>query len=257
MSIYEKPTKDLMHIFAAETLKPGQIFGKMEAVKWFAQRYPKIRDTTVRMHVDGMSVNSPNRKHHMGIKPGKNFDLFYKVGPAQYRLWDPATDPAPVYGKNLVDATSIEDKGEAIDESRMSDEDADSASQFAYETDLRDYLARNLGKLEPGLALYQDEDGAFDGVEFQADGRRIDILARDRNGVFVVIELKVSRGHERTIGQLLGYMGWVKAKLADGKDVRGIIVARSVDKDLKFATSMVNGVMLVEYEIDFRLKSVG
>jgi len=256
MSIYEKPTKELMHIFAAEKLKPGQVFGVGSAVRWFAERYPKIRDTTVRMHVDGMAVNSPSRRHHQGAKPGNNFDLFFKLGAGQYRLWEATSDPAPTYGKKPLQAVSHEGKAEDADETLVVDDDAESASQFAYEADLRDYLAKNLGKLERGLTLYQDEDSEFDGVEFSADGRRIDILARDANGTFVVIELKVSRGHERTIGQLLGYMGWVKAKLADGKPVRGMIVARSVDKNLKLATSMVQGVQLVEYEIDFRLKPV-
>ena len=59
MPIYEKPTRELMHEFAAEELKPGQVFSRNDAVLWFADHYPDINRNTVRMHVDGMSVNSP------------------------------------------------------------------------------------------------------------------------------------------------------------------------------------------------------
>jgi len=72
--------------------------------------------------------------------------------------------------------------------------------------DLRNYLVRNLGLIEPGLRLY-DEEG-ITGVEFPVGGRFIDILALDRHDRYVVIELKVSRGYDRVVGQLLRYMGW-------------------------------------------------
>jgi hypothetical protein len=254
MPIYERSTKELMHDFAKEVLKPGQLFRKQDAVAWFDKKYPKINRMTVRMHVDGMSVNSSSRKHHPNIKPGKGFDLFFKAGPAQYRLWDKDNDPAPAYLSDLQGPDVVVGIPEAQELSEAAEELG--ASQFAYEADLRDYLARNLGSLERGLKLYQDEDQEFDGVEYQVGGRRIDILARDAADNFVVIELKVSRGHERTIGQLLRYMGWVKANLADGKEVRGMIVARSVDDDLKLAASMIPGIKLVEYELSFRLKPV-
>ncbi len=67
--------------------------------------------------------------------------------------------------------------------------------EFAYESDLRDFLAKNLSLLEPGLRLYQDE--GITGVEFPACGRFIDILAVDTRENLVVIELKVSRGYDR------------------------------------------------------------
>ena len=37
-------------------------------------------------------------------------------------------------------------------------------SEFAYEHDLRDYLAKNLHLIEPGLKLYQDE--GMSGIQF-------------------------------------------------------------------------------------------
>jgi RecB family endonuclease NucS len=115
-------------------------------------------------------------------------------------------------------------------------------------------LARNLGAVEQGLTLYEEEE--MTGVEYPVGGRFIDILARDTRGDFVVFELKVSKGYDRTVGQLLRYMSWVEKNLAEGKKVRGVIVANEITEDLKLAASRVPDVQLVEYEISFRLNPV-
>ena len=83
--------------------------------------------------------------------------------------------------------------------------------------------------IEPGLKLYHD--GHRDGQEYPAGRRRIDILALDSEDQLVIIELKVSRGHDRTIGQILNYIGWVKENIAaPDQEVRGIIIAKEITK---------------------------
>jgi hypothetical protein len=47
MTIYGRPTKLLMADWARENLKPDQTFIKDDAVRWFAQHYPKIKGNTV------------------------------------------------------------------------------------------------------------------------------------------------------------------------------------------------------------------
>jgi endonuclease len=127
------------------------------------------------------------------------------------------------------------------------------SSAFAYEHDLRDYLARNLHLIEPGLRLY-DEEGVH-GIEFPVGGRPVDILAVDSRGDYVVVELKVSRGYDRTVGQLLRYIGWIEAHHADaGQSVRGVIVAKEVTEDLRLACRRIAGVKLFEYELSVSLK---
>jgi len=125
---------------------------------------------------------------------------------------------------------------------------------FAFERDLRNYLVNNLGLIEPGLRLY-DEEGLA-GVEFPAGGRFIDILAVDKDGRYVVVELKVSRGYDRVVGQLLRYMGWVEKNMETSQPVRGIIVANEITTDLKLASSRVPDIRLIEYEISFKLNPV-
>ena len=256
MPIYEKPTRELMHQFAAEELKPGQVFSRNDAVLWFADHYPDINRTTVRMHVDGMSVNSPSRRHHPTIKPDAGFDLFFKLGPREFRLWDPEKDPAPRYKPDLEagPASGVAEPDNVI-EGNVEEDDLGSR-KFAFERDLQNYLVQNLGLLEPGLQLYKDEDGAFTGVEFPAGQRYIDILAVGTDNAYVVIETKVSRAYDRVVGQILRYMGWIKENIADEASVRGIIVASEISEDLILATSSVENVRLVEYKIAFSLKSV-
>ena len=118
--------------------------------------------------------------------------------------------------------------------------------QFAAESDLRDFLAKNLERIEPGLRLV--ERGGKTGVEFSIDDGRIDILALDRDDKFVVIELKLSRGRSRTIGQLLYYMGWIDENLGNGP-CRGMIIAREITGDLITAVKRVSGVSLLAYHL--------
>jgi len=145
--------------------------------------------------------------------------------------------------------------GGELDDEMPEDEDESSEEQrFALEADLRDFLAANLQVIEAGLKLYRD--GEQDGVEFSVDRGRIDILAIDRNGIPVVIELKLSKGRNRAIGQLLYYMGWVDENLGKGKS-RGIIVAREIPEDLVVAVKRVPGVTLYRYNIAVTTELVG
>lgn len=132
-------------------------------------------------------------------------------------------------------------------------EDEDDDQRFASEADLRDYLAQNLYQIEPGLTLYNGSGRT--GVEYSIGNGYIDILAVDRTGRLVVIELKVGRGRNRAVGQLLYYMGWVDANLAK-EPCRGIIVAREIPDDLKLAASRVPGVTLYRYRLTVTVEAV-
>jgi hypothetical protein len=125
--------------------------------------------------------------------------------------------------------------------------------EFPLEADLRDFLAANLSIIEPGLRLYQDEGRT--GIEYAIDDGRIDILGLDAAARFVVIELKISRGRNKTIGQLLYYMGWVDEHLGKGP-CRGIIVAREISDDLAVAIQRVPGVSLYRYRMSVSVEQV-
>jgi hypothetical protein len=135
------------------------------------------------------------------------------------------------------------------------EEEAEPDQGFAYEAHLRDFLAKHPNVIEPGLTLYEDARGK--GVEYPiAEGGRIDLLAKDRSNRFVVIELKVSRGRNRTLGQLLYYMGWVDTNLAREQKSRGIVISREISDDLKTACQRVSEVSLHTYDLNVTTKKV-
>lgn len=128
-------------------------------------------------------------------------------------------------------------------------------TSFALEEDLRHFLVKNLEQIEPGMTLYIDENGR-DGEEYYTEVGNIDILATDRNSEFVVIELKVGKGSDATIGQLLRYKGWVRRNLAGGGAVRGIVVASEIDDKIKYAAYAAGDLEVLEYKIMFSLNPV-
>jgi len=66
----------------------------------------------------------------------------------------------------------------------------------------------------------------------------------------------VIRCHERTIGQLLRYMGWVQKYLFEGKNVGGVSVGCEITEGLKLAASRIPDIALNEYELAFKLHVV-
>lgn len=132
-------------------------------------------------------------------------------------------------------------------------QEEDSAQSFALESDLRDFLANNLSVLEQGLRLYTG--AGRNGVEFSIDHGQIDILGVDRDNKYVVIELKLSRGRNRALGQLLYYMGWVDKNLGSGP-CRGMIVASEIPEEVRTAVRRVPGVALFRYRIAMSVEPV-
>ncbi|WFD09779.1 endonuclease NucS domain-containing protein [Tepidibacter hydrothermalis] len=127
---------------------------------------------------------------------------------------------------------------------------------FPFEKHLRDFIVQNLDTIKfrgKTLNLYVD-DNETDGVEYRTGVGIIDVLAVDEEGNFVIFELKLSRGNDATLGQVLRYMGWVETHISNGKKVSGIIVAKSIDEKLKYAVSQIKNVSLFEYEIDFKIE---
>lgn len=128
---------------------------------------------------------------------------------------------------------------------------------FGLEYQLRDFIAQNLNAIDVAghkLRLYVDPTGR-DGIEFPTAVGPIDILAVDESGNFYVFELKRARSPDRAMGQVTRYMGWVLDTVGKGKSVTGVIVAKDITTNLRYAVSVVPNVKLFEYEVEFRLRS--
>lgn len=251
-TIYEKPTRALLKDMLKDwKLRPGQVFTASRALEWFEQNYPKLKATSVRAHLVQASTNDKSRLHHASTN--ETDDLLFKVDSGQFRLYEPGKDPAPIH--ELVQGDVAKEEALEAEVEEDVHDPAGGSSEFLLEQDLQRYLAENLDCIEPGLRLYE-EDG-IRGTEFDAGGRRIDILALDRQGAFVVIELKVSKGYDRVVGQLLRYMNWVRRELAGpGQRVRGLIVCRAMSEDLRLACDSVRDVELLEYKLSVTVTRV-
>lgn len=241
-TLNEKSVRLLMQdMVVAMGLKQGQAFTREQAVQWFAEHYPNVKQGTVAAHLIRLSTNVPTRLQY-GPRSDGSDDHLFKIDSTHFRIYEPGRDPTPVSELSPLPEESPET-------------DAVPTSEFAYEHDLRDYLARNLHIIEPSLRLYSDE--GITGVEFPVGGRYVDILAVDQAGGYVVIELKVSRGYDRVVGQLLRYISWIKKNHAEpGQNVRGIIIAKQISDDLCLACSEVPGVSLYEYELSVAVRRV-
>lgn len=156
--------------------------------------------------------------------------------------------------ENLVERFNADQEGttDEDEENEMATEE----NEFAYENDLRNYLIKNLSVIERGLRIYETQDGTT-GAEFSIPGtsRRIDILALDNQNNMVVIELKVSRGYEKVVGQTLYYQSMIKSHFKQEK-VRAIIIAREITPELKMATLYLPDFELFEYQLSLTLNKI-
>jgi hypothetical protein len=134
---------------------------------------------------------------------------------------------------------------------------APGASGFALslERDLEDYLADHLDEVEPGLKLYRE--GQITGRQVSTEVGRIDLLAMDPTGAFVVIEAKAGVADRTVLGQILPYMAWVEGNLAKGKPVRGMIVASDFAPALPLTVkSLPTKLILCRYWTEFRFQRI-
>lgn len=130
------------------------------------------------------------------------------------------------------------------------------------ESILEDFIVNNLTELEDGLSLYIDEDG-IKGRQYPTDVGNIDLLCKDKEENFVVLELKKGRESDRVIGQISRYMGWIKKRVCkENEKIRGIIIVHKPtsryprDEKLEYAIEANDYIDLRYYEIQLQfLKS--
>ena len=249
MAIYEKPVKLLFREMIKElSVKKNDIINRENVTSWFKQKYPLIKKSTIDCHLLRLSTNAPSRIHYNLNLKGED-DLLYQIDRQKFRLFDSEKDPSPIYSKTKKE----QNEEELPEDSTVAS--SQKQNEFAYEKDLQNFLSKNLELIEAGLKLYRDED--IRGIEFPVGSRFIDILAIDKDNNYVVIELKVSRGYDRVVGQILRYIAWIKKNHAEeSQKVKGIIIAREISEDLILACSETKGIELFEYNLSISLDKI-
>jgi hypothetical protein len=246
MALYEKSVKLLFRDMVKDfVIQKGDVIERDKINSWFKEKYPLIKPGTISAHLLKLSINAPSRIHY-SVDPNGKDDLLFQIDSKKFRLYDHSSDPDPIYSKPEEDEKITPKHKEPEEEN---------GNEFAYEKDLQNFLAKNLSLIEPGLSLYVEEE--ISGIEFPVGNRFIDILALDRGNNYVVIELKVSRGYDRVVGQILRYMAWIRKNHAEeSQKVRGIIIAREISNDLLLACSETNSVELYEYNLSVSLNKI-
>lgn len=98
------------------------------------------------------------------------------------------------------------------------------------EDEITEYLKESLNDLEEGLTLKK--------TEYEVSVGNIDILAEDKSGLPVIIEVKV-KADDSVVGQILGYIQAYEEECGTSQ-VRGIIVAQEFAERCKKAAKRVN-----------------
>jgi predicted Mrr-cat superfamily restriction endonuclease len=117
--------------------------------------------------------------------------------------------------------------------------------EIVNEDEIKEYLRNNLNKLEEGLE--------FVGKEYKVLDDRIDILAKDKNGLPVVIEVKVC-ADDSAVGQILGYIQTYEEENG-AKQVRGILVAKEFTERCKKAAKRA-GIKLYRCKKIFKFEAI-
>ncbi len=204
---------------ASMNSNPNQIWGALR--RWFKDEniYPgdkiSIAFDPLREKIDGRSV--------VEITLIKRTEL---------------TEPAPIIPAVLEEEEDLERLAEV---------------NMQMENDLENFLVQNLHLIEKDLALYKDDTGRT-GRQYITEIGDIDLLCKKAND-FVVIELKKGRSSDKVVGQISRYIGWVKEKLANGNDVKGIIIVHDFDNKLKYAALANPKIELKYYQISIEFVS--
>ena len=233
--------KAIQEVFAEETgaLTMEEVSARIRAdysgTRWV--------DGTIYRHLEGLSKNRA-RKHH-SRQTVRNAFLFREAD-RSYRRWDPARDDPDRRDDSPEDVAVIEEPDIAA---------TATGAALSLEKDLEACLVGNLDQLEPGLQLYEAQ--GLPARQFSAgDAGRIDMLAVDPHGTYVVIEIKAGTADDSVCGQVLRYMGWVKRELADGQAVRGIVVANHFHEGAKYAIEAMPNVAFRQYQVHFTFSDV-
>lgn len=104
---------------------------------------------------------------------------------------------------------------------------------FLLESGIEEAVKANLAQLSLRLA----EDEIQQQCNLDIGVGRTDLICRDKDNNFVVLELKAVQTSDYVVGQILRYMGYIRENWANkqGVNVKGIIITPSYDEQLRLA----------------------
>lgn len=173
--------------------------------------------------------------------PWKNALVITEIVPFSYdtysfRKYDGTLVRVPPRGYVRVLPSSRSDKKPAVRPLRGRSTGGPSLA----ERNLEDFIVHQIEEIEPGLHLVERQ--------LSTPAGRLDILCKDADGNYVVVELKRTRGTDQVVGQVLRYMGWLK-EAHNTEKVRGIVIVAKKDQALSYALMAVPNVQVKEFKL--------
>ena len=145
-----------------------------------------------------------------------------------------------------IELTDLIEKSDLVEE-EIVEEQVVTEFAISIEKDLQIYLSNRLTEIEEGLTLVSRE--------YKTDAGFIDILCKDINGDYVIIETKAGKAKDAALGQILGYVGALKESGLT-ENIRGILVASDFDSRLLYAAKALTNITLTKYNLSFRFDNV-
>ena len=145
-----------------------------------------------------------------------------------------------------IELTDLIEKSDSVEEEIIAEE---AVTEFAVSIEkyLQIYLSNRLSEIEEGLSLVSRE--------YKTDAGFIDILCKDKDDNYVIMETKAGKAKDGAIGQLLGYIGALKASGVT-ENIRGILVASDFDNRVLYAAKTLANVTLTKYNLSFRFDKI-
>jgi hypothetical protein len=246
----------------------GRETSNAEVKQLLLRDYPYLNEATIACQIAICTVNRVGRVNYPENKKPRlangPYDFLFATSRGKFVWYEP--DKHGFWSiEHTTNGLAVRRANDAVEEAASTPEidaaepidDGFGGGAFALESHLRDYLARNppTNTAHGPLHLFVDSEGR-DGVEYQTDCGPADLVFLDREGNFVVFELKLGRGPDAALGQVQRYMGWIEHHVANGKTVSGVIVANTISDKLKYAGKVAPRVQLMEYRLSVELAPV-
>jgi hypothetical protein len=229
MQKYEKPVWQIVYD-AARELKV-KTFAPIDLIRKVHKKNIQVPTVTIQTYVIAMAPNHPSSYHYPTTR--RLHGYFTYLGNGRFKLKDKTEPQEKISGEDEVEGDY---------------EDA----RICLEGDLETFIFEKIDSLEDGLTLYKGKSGR----QYSSQSGIIDILAKDKDDYFVVIELKVGTAGDAVLTRTLSYMADITKDLAGPTRVRGIIIAQNFSKRLILAVSLLQNVELMECKVRFEFEKV-
>jgi len=142
---------------------------------------------------------------------------------------------------------------EEINSDEQNDTNFESVMKFTYERDLQMALVKQAEKLFSGYKIFGED---LDGIEYQIEGKRIDLLLDNSlKNELLAIELKSGIADFKVFGQISMYLGLLKKEFPQ-KNIKGIIIAGKIDDSLKYAVDTNKNIKIMEYRMELSINEI-